>query len=94
MANYERRTALPVETVLRMAEEVMTERLPLERVKADPHSVTLAGADGMMTVSAHRHGPDTIVVVMTDQLRTSRLDNEAQYLLSRYPYQPGDRATR
>jgi hypothetical protein len=94
MADYERVTAAPVREVLKTAAEVLLERLPLERVNEDAHSVTLRGGDGTVTIHAHRHGLDTVVQASTDQLRTSRLDLETQYYLNRLPYQPGDRPTR
>ncbi|MBI4409059.1 MAG: hypothetical protein HY561_05095 [Gemmatimonadetes bacterium] len=90
MAHYERITAAGVRDVLRLAEEVLRERLPLEKVKGDRHSVTLSGRDGTVSVRAHRHGPETVAQAVTDQLRTSRLDLETQYFLNRLPYQPGD----
>lgn len=94
MADYERMTAAAVPEVLRLAEEVLTSRLPIEKVAGDRHSVTLRGGDGTVTVTAHRHGADTVVHATTDQLRTSRLDLETQYFLNRLPYQPGDRPAR
>jgi hypothetical protein len=36
-------TAAPVREVLRLAEEVLTERLPLERTGGDHHGITLSG---------------------------------------------------
>lgn len=94
MADYERVTAAPVREALRVAEEVLIERLPMQKVGADDHSVTLQGGDGKVTVTAHRHGLETVVYASTDQLRTSRLDLEVQYALNRLPYQPGDVPTR
>ena len=94
MADYERVTAAPVREALRLAEEVLRERLPLERVEGNSHSVTLRGGDGTVTVTAHRHGTETVVYASTDQLRTSRLDLETQYYLNKLPYQPGDVPTR
>lgn len=90
MARYERYTAAPTRDVLRAAEEVLTARIPIERTGGDAHSVTLGGGDGAVTISVHRHGLESLVVVSTDQLRTSRLDNECQYFLNSLPYQPGD----
>jgi len=91
MASYERTTAATVRDILQQAESVLTGRLPLKRTKGDHHSVTLSGADGTVTVSAHRHGLDTVVLARTDQLRTSRLDLDTQYFMGLLPYQPGDR---
>jgi hypothetical protein len=87
---YERYTAAPVREVLRLAEEVLTERLPLKKTGGDHHSVRLEGGDGAVTISAHRHGLDTEVHAATDQLRTSRLDLDVQYFMTMLPYQPGD----
>lgn len=87
---YERRTAAPIADVLRLAEEILTERLPTEKVAADAHSVRFTGGDGTATISAHRHGFETVVHVHTDQVRTSRLDGEVQYFMTMLPYQPGD----
>jgi hypothetical protein len=88
---YERMTAAPVREVLRLAEQVLTERIPIQKVTEDRHSIRLSGGDGTVDITAHRHGLDTVVHVATDQLRTSRLDIEAQYFLTLLPYQPGDR---
>lgn len=90
MANYERYTALPAAEVLRRAEEVLVARLPIQRTNATGHSVTLAGGDGTVTFTAHRHGLDTHVVAATDQLRTSRLDNDVQFVMTLLQYQPND----
>ena len=94
MASYERTTAATMQDILRTAEEVLTERLPIQKTKADHHSITLEGGDGKVRISAHRHGLDTVVHAVTDQLRTSRLDLDVQYFMGRLPYQPGDQATR
>lgn len=91
MADYERMTAASVEAALRTAEVYLKERIPLERVGGDSHSVTLSGGDGTAVVTAHRHGVSTVVHVSTDQLRTSRIDLEAQHFLNQLPYEPGDR---
>ncbi len=90
MADYERMTAAMIRDVLRTAEEILTSRLPIEKVSEDRNSITLKGGDGTVTIEAHRHGPDTVVYARTDQLRTSRLDLETQYFLNQLPYQPGD----
>jgi hypothetical protein len=94
MADYERMTAAMIRDVLRTAEEILTSRLPLQKVGEDRHSVTLKGEDGTVTITAHRHGPETLVHASTDQLRTSRLDVETQYFLNQLPYQPGDQPRR
>ena len=93
MASYERNTAATMRDALRLAEEVLTERLPIRKVAEDSHSITLEGGDGKAKITAHRHGLDITVVAWTDQLRTSRLDLDVQYYMSRLPYQPGDVAT-
>lgn len=90
MATYERQTAATIRDILRLAEEVLTRRLPLRKVAESSHSITLEGGDGKVTISAHRHGLDTTVHASTDQLRTSRLDLDVQYYMARLPYQPGD----
>jgi hypothetical protein len=90
MAEYERVTATGVREVLRLAEEILKERIPVEKTGAERNSVTLSGRDGTVTIRAERHGFDTVVHATTDQLRTSRLDLETQYFLNQLPYQPGD----
>lgn len=76
---------------VRLAADYLKERIPLEVSAQDRHSVTLAGGDGTVTVSTHAHGLETEVTVVTDQLRTSRIDLEAQHYLNQLPYQPEDR---
>ena len=90
MANYQRFTAATIAQVLARAEEVLTARLPLRKTAQTHHSITLSGGDGTVTFTCHRHGLDTDVVASTDQLRTSRLDNDAQYLMTLLPDQPDD----
>ena len=94
MASYERLTATPTAEVLRVAEEFLTSRIPIRKTEGDRHSVVLEGGDGRVTIHAHRHGLDTSVIADTDQLRTSRLDNEVQHFLNQLPYQPGDVVAR
>lgn len=94
MSTYERNTAATIHDALRLAETVLTARLPLRKISEDGHSVTLEGGDGRVKITVHRHGLDTTVVAATDQLRTSRLDLDVQYYMSRLPYQPGDAAIR
>jgi hypothetical protein len=91
---YERLTAAPVRQVLELAEEILAERIPILRESSDRHSVRLSGGDGTVTITAHKHGLDTLVEAATDQVRTSRLDTEVQYFLTLLPYQPGDRRDR
>ncbi len=87
---YVRTTSASIRDALDLAREVLLERLPLEEVARDKHSLTLSGGDGTVRVRAHKHGVDTQLDVDTDQLRTSRLDNEVQYWLTLLPYQPGE----
>jgi len=87
---YERMTASPTRDVLKMAEDVLTSRLPIRKTASDHHSVTLEGGDGSVTITTHRHGLDTQVLAATDQLCTSRLDLDVQYFMTLLPYQPGD----
>ncbi|CAN5637591.1 hypothetical protein BH23GEM9_BH23GEM9_06320 [soil metagenome] len=87
---YERMTAASIRDVLRLAEDVLTERLPIRKVAGDSHSIRLEGGDGTVTIEAHRHGLETQVHAATDQLRTSRLDLDVQYFMTLLPYQPGD----
>jgi hypothetical protein len=91
MAGYQRKTALAPKEVLAQAEEFLPDMLGLSRSTDSSHSVTYNGAEGIVTLTAHRHGPYTDVVATTDRLRTSRLDYEVQRLLNRIPYEPGDR---
>lgn len=90
MAGYQRKTAVSPKQVLELAESVMPEMVGLSRSKESSHNATYKGAEGTVTISAHRHGPYTEVVANTDRLRTSRLDYEVQRFLNRLPYEPGD----
>lgn len=94
MASYQRLTAMSGREAVRLAADYLRERIPLEVTAQDGHSVTLAGGDGTVTISAHSHGLETAVTVATDQLRTSRIDLEAQHYLNQLPYQPEDRQRR
>lgn len=94
MASYERTTAATIKDILQQAEAVLVGRLPLKKIREDGHSVTLSGADGTVTIKAHRHGLDSVVEARTDQLRTSRLDLDTQFYMGLLPYQPGDRNLR
>ncbi|HUG41600.1 MAG TPA: hypothetical protein VMM12_14015 [Longimicrobiales bacterium] len=94
MASYQRLTATSGAEAVRLAADYLQERIPLDVVSRDHHSVTLAGGDGTVTISAHSHGLETTVTVATDQLRTSRIDLEAQHYLNQLPYQPEDRQRR
>ncbi len=88
---YERLTATAGREVLRLAQQILTERIPTQRIGGDSHSVTLSGGDGTVTFHVHGHGLETLVRAETDQVRTSRLDGEVQYVLTLLPYQPGER---
>ena len=85
---YERQTAAGTQEALRLAEEILTARLPISKVASDRHSITLRGGDGTVKIKAHRHGLSTLVHAATDQLRTSRLDMDVQYYMTMLPYQP------
>ncbi len=87
---YERLTSASMSEALAFAQEILCERLPIEVQASDAHSIRLSGGDGTVTIRAHRHGVDTQLDVHTDQLRTSRLDNEVQFFLTMLPYQPGE----
>lgn len=90
MASYERFTAAGTAAVLDLAAQVLPERLPLEVVERTRHGIKLSGGDGTVVIEVHRHGHDSVVSATTDQLRTSRLDLDVQYLMTMLPYQPGD----
>jgi hypothetical protein len=90
MASYQRLTAMGGEEAVRLAAAYLPQRIPLEVTSQDHHSVTLEGGDGTVTISAHSHGMETAVTVVTDQVRTSRIDVEAQNYLNQLPYQPDD----
>ena len=94
MAAYERLTAMKGSEAVELAADYLRERIPLEVMEQDDHRVKLRGGDGTVTVSAHSHGMETAVRVETDQLRTSRIDIEAQHYLNQLPYQPGDEQRR
>ncbi len=90
MAGYQRKTALSPSDVMGRAETLLPELLGLGRSKASTHSATWSGEEGVVTLTAHRHGPYTDVVAQTDRLRTSRMDYEIQKFLNHLPYEPGD----
>ena len=92
MSDYQRYTADSTHEVLRKADEILVERAGLKRTREARHTVTYAGPEGTVTVDAHRHGLSTDVVVNTNQLRTSKVDNVVRYFLNQLPYQPGDPA--
>jgi hypothetical protein len=91
MAGYQRKTALSPHEVFEKAEEVLPELLAgMTRSAASGHSATFSGPEGVLELTAHRHGPYTNVVASTNKLRTSRLDYEVQRFLNHLPYEPGD----
>lgn len=91
MGAYRRRTASSPQQALAKAEEVLSRRLAdMKKVRESDHSAVFSGPEGTATVTVHRHGPYTEVVVSTDKLRTSRLDLEVQVYLNMLPYEPGD----
>lgn len=94
MAGYQRKTALGPAEILERAEEILPESLGLARAKHSNHGATYTGAEGTVVLSAHRHGPYTLVVADTDRLRTSRMDYEIQRFLNALPYEPGDAGGR
>src|SRR5690606_23892488 len=89
MADYERMTAASIREVLKTAEEVLTSRLPIQKVSEDRHSITFKGEDGTVTIEAHRHGPDTLVPARTGPPPPSSLALGTQPFLSTLPSQPG-----
>jgi hypothetical protein len=91
MAGYQRKTALSPDEVLTVAEQILPERIGINRSKASGHEATYTGAEGTVTLSVHRHGAYTDVVANTDRLRTSRVDYEIQKFLNHLPYEPFDR---
>jgi len=90
MSDYERSTVLSTREVFRRADEIFAQRAELARTAESRHSVTWAGAEGTVTLEAHRHGPSSIVVARTDRLRTSKVDTVVRHLLNQLPYQHGD----
>lgn len=91
MSDYQRYTYLGVREVLQKAESILTERAGLKKTRESDHGATYAGGEGTLNLEAHRHGPSTDVVISTNQLRTSKIDNAARFLLNQLPYQPGDK---
>jgi hypothetical protein len=91
MAGYVRKTALSPDQVLSIAEEVLPARIGLSRNKSSGHGATYTGAEGTVTLGAHRHGAYTEVTASTDRLRTSRVDYEIQKFLNQLPYEPFDK---
>jgi hypothetical protein len=91
MVGYQRKTALGPTEVFARADEALPKMLGLGRSKSSAHGATFSGAEGTVSLSAHRHGPFTEVVASTDRVRTSRMDYEIQKFLNLLPYEPGDR---
>lgn len=90
MSDYERSTVLPTREVFARAHEIFTERAELQRSEETAHRVTYTGAEGTVTLEAHRHGPATVVTARTDRLRTSKVDGVVRHLFNQLPYQWGD----
>lgn len=90
MAGYQRKTALSPKEILERADAMLPALVGVSRTKGTAHGATFTGAEGTVTLSAHRHGPYTEVVASTDRLRTSRVDYEIQKFLNMLPYEPGD----
>jgi len=90
MAGYLRKTALSPEEVLAAAADLLPDCIGLRRAKGSGHDATYTGAEGTVSLSAHRHGAYTEVVANTDGLRTSRVDYEIQKFLNQLPYEPFD----
>ncbi len=94
MAGYQRRTAFSPSEVLSRAEELLPALAGLIKSKSSTRGATYTGLEGTVTLTAHRHGPYTEVVVASDRLRTSRVDYEIQKFLTELPYEPGDTGGR
>ncbi len=94
MAGYQRRTVLSPSDILTKAEELLPEWIGLTKTKSTSHTATFSGDEGTVTLTAHRRGPYTEVLVSSDRLRTSRLDYEIQKFLTELPYEPGDTGGR
>lgn len=94
MAGYQRRTVLSPSDILSKAEELLPEWIGLTRTKSSSHTATFSGDEGTVTLTVHRHGPYTQVLVSSNRLRTSRLDYEIQKFLTELPYEPGDAGGR
>jgi hypothetical protein len=90
MAGYQRKTALPPADVMERADTLLPRSVGLAKSRSAGHDATFTGAEGTVTLSAHRHGPYTEVLASTDRFRTSRLDYEIQRFLNTLPYEPGD----
>ncbi len=90
MAGYRRKTAFTPAEVVARAEDDLKARLGLRRGDNSGEASSFSGTEGTVTLSAHRHGPYTLVTATTDGLRTSRIDYEIQRFLNTLPYEPGD----
>ena len=90
----ERAKAVKAQTSRKSAADKPATATKKKTAKAAPAPSQVGLGDGKVRISAHRHGLDTVVHAVTDQLRTSRLDLDVQYFMGRLPYQPGDQATR
>ena len=90
MADYERSTALPTRDVFSIAEDILTTRGELSRTSEGRHTATYSGGEGTVVLDVHRHGPNSVVTIRTDRLRTSKIDAVVRDLMNQLPYQPGD----
>ena len=90
MSDYERMTVLSTREVFTRAGEIFRERAELALAEESGHRVRYTGAEGTVTLEAHRHGPSTVVTARTDRLRTSKVDGVVRHLMNQLPYQPGD----
>ena len=90
MSDYERSTVLPTREVFARAHQILTERGELSRTEESAHHATYTGAEGTVTLEAHRHGLATQVVARTDRLRTSKVDGVVRHFMNQLPYQFGD----
>lgn len=90
MAGYQRKTAMGPREILERAADYLPELIGVQCSRKSSHGATYTGAEGTVTLQAHRHGPYTDVTAQTDRLRTSRMDCEIQRFLNMLPYEPGD----
>ena len=94
MAGYIRKTVSSTAEILTLAEDFLPSILGLARTAASGHGATWSGEEGTVTLDVHPHSLYNEVEVLTDQLRTSRMDYEIQRFLTKLPYEPGDRGGR
>lgn len=90
MSDYERNTVLGSSEIFEIAHEVLTQRAGVERTRQEDHLAAYSGAEGKVAIETKRHGPETIVTIRTNQLRTSKIDAVVRHLMNQLPYQPDD----